>query len=123
MRHFRPVRIDSNKHAAPFTTKIELNNPIWDSWPHQLDAAHIDNGARAAHYRVDHSPAIGAIGILEPGVHGAGASGHAVYVAQMDPAHQRIRIEEYNWLPLRYTTRVVPYAYFSEYVHLAHHVG
>ena len=51
--------------------------------------------ARGLGYRVDHSPAIGAVAHFDPGVSFAGPRGHVAYVAEMNG--DSITVEEYNF--------------------------
>lgn len=85
-------------------------------------AADIDDAARRLGWRVDHSPRVGAIGVMERGYRGASrAHGHGFYIARvyLGGVHPRMVIEEYNWSsPYRYDTRTVPLGYPSWVVHI-----
>lgn len=105
-------RVDRDKHRAPFTTvnALAAARPI-------VNAADIDDAARAAGLHVDRTPAVGAVAVLEDGQHEAGPHGHAAYVARVygDGA---VLVEQYNWDRVgEYEALVVAPDWASEYVH------
>jgi len=86
----------------------------------QRAAADLDDSARRLGYRVDHSPAVGAVGVLERGFHGASRQhGHVVFIARVSWVHHNMIVEDYSWSsPYRYSTRAVAWGYVSWVVHL-----
>lgn len=108
-------RTDSNRHSRPWTS---IN--AFASTGVLRAAADIDDAARRLGFRVDHTPKVGAIGVMERGFHGASRDhGHTYYIARVSGLRRNMLIEEYNWsAPHRYSTRTVPWTHPSWIVHV-----
>lgn len=112
-------RIDSNRHLRAGTVENMLVST--GAYPlHSPGAADIDDAARRLGYRVDLTPSVGSVGVMERGYRGVSTrTGHAFYVARVDVARRRVLAEDYNGTrPLAYAARWVPWTYASAYVHL-----
>jgi surface antigen len=108
-------RIDYRLRLPTNSTLIRLARAY-----HMTGAKDLDNAAARAGYRVDRTPAVGALAQYEAGAYGASRYGHVAFVARIY-ADGSVLLEEYNGIhPLRYSTRRINARYVSHYLHLAH---
>jgi putative chitinase len=85
----------TNGMSGPKGAPTDSPIPVWGDGDHW--AEHANNIG----FRVDNTPAVGAVAHFDPNHSGAGGSGHVAYVAQVN-GDGTIVIEEYNWLPFPY---------------------
>jgi surface antigen len=108
-------RIDYRLHLPVNTTLIRLARAY-----RMTGAKDIDNAAARAGYRVDKTPAVGALAQYEAGAYGASSVGHIAFVARVY-TDGTILVEEYNGTHrLAYGTRHINAHAVSHYIHIAH---
>jgi surface antigen len=108
-------RIDYRLHQPVNTTLARLAAAY-----RMTGAKDIDNAAARAGYRVDKTPAVGALAQYEAGTYGAGKYGHIAFVARVY-TNGTILLEEYNGVhALAYSTRRINAHAVSHYIHLTH---
>lgn len=79
------------------------------------DAGNWANNARRLGYKVNHTPAVGAVAQWEPGAFGHSRWGHVAYVTKVEGG--MIEIEEYNYKPYQFSKRRIPASQVSNYIH------
>ncbi|MFD1394393.1 transglycosylase SLT domain-containing protein [Kroppenstedtia eburnea] len=79
------------------------------------DAGNWANNARMLGYKVNHTPAVGAVAQWEPGAFGHSRWGHVAYVTKVEGG--MIEIEEYNYKPYQFSKRRIPANQVSNYIH------
>jgi surface antigen len=68
---------------------------------------------------VDKNPTPGSIAQFEPGaMDGIGEYGHVAWVEEVDEAQGRVRISQYNWVPLQYNEIWINKDSVSNYIHV-----
>jgi surface antigen len=106
-------RIDYRLHLPTNTTLIRLVRVY-----RMTGAKDIDNAAVLAGYRVDRTPAVGALAQYEAGAYGASKVGHIAFVARVY-TDGTILVEEYNGTnKLAYGTRRISARAVSHYIHM-----
>lgn len=100
-------RVDQERGLPTWTTLATLG---------YQDATDMDDTARTVGLRVDQTPAVGSIGIIEAGERGTGPTGHAFFVSRIF-TDGSLLIEQMNWEPGRYSQAVVPADWADSYVH------
>jgi surface antigen len=87
----------------------------WWTPKHWGNAKEWAGHAQAAGYRVDRTPAVGAIAYSVQGTWG-----HVAIVSRVGSG--TITVEEYNWVKYAYDTRTIPWpgdGYFAGFIHVA----
>lgn len=98
-----------------YERRVQLGLPVGSFWG---NATTWDDYARAAGYRVDGSPSVGAIAVWDAGAGGSGYAGHVAVVESVN-SDGSITISEMNylWNFNRVTSRTISPGSVSHFVH------